>query len=114
MQLCSLPAQLAIEPSNPDYYFARAQAYENLLKYTEAKADYEKVLVFDPKNVDAVINLGAVCNKMNNYRRHSEFLTMLQVSINATSKYTLKRSLPLSALEKYDQALKVSDTAIND
>ena len=33
---------IGLEPSNPDYYYVRGQAYEKLSKYTEAKADFEK------------------------------------------------------------------------
>ena len=45
----------------------RGGVYEKLQKYDEAKSDYEKALVFDPKNIDAIISLGKVCNKMGNY-----------------------------------------------
>ena len=58
---------LGVEPSNPDYYIARAQVYVRLKKYAEAKSDYEKAIVFDPKNVDALISLGSVCNRMGSY-----------------------------------------------
>ena len=40
---------IGLEPSNPDYYYARGQAYEKLLKYAEAKADYEKAIGFCTK-----------------------------------------------------------------
>ena len=58
---------IGIEPSNPDYYYARGMAYQSLVKYNEAISDYEKVLVFAPKSVDALIGLGTVCNKMENF-----------------------------------------------
>src|SRR5664279_5958521 len=58
---------IGLEPSNPDYYYARGQAYEKLSKYPEAKGDFEKTLVFSPKDVDAMISLGAVCNKLALY-----------------------------------------------
>jgi tetratricopeptide (TPR) repeat protein len=103
---------LAIEPSNPDYYFARAQVYENLLKYPEAKADYEKVLVFDPKNADAVIDLGAVCNKMNNYPEALRILNHASALDKRNFKVYSEKVITLIALEKYDQALKVSDTTL--
>ncbi|MBN2862429.1 MAG: tetratricopeptide repeat protein, partial [Bacteroidales bacterium] len=46
------------EPSNPEYYYARGKALMSLLKYEEAKADFEKALVFSPKYVEAFISLG--------------------------------------------------------
>src|SRR5665811_293317 len=55
---------IGLEPSNPDYYYARGQAYEKLSKFADAKADFEKSLVFAPKSVDAMISLGEVCNKL--------------------------------------------------
>ncbi len=58
---------IGLEPSNPDYYYARGQAYEKLSKYAEAKADFEKTLVFAPKDVDAMISLGAVAIRLGNY-----------------------------------------------
>ena len=54
---------IGLEPSNSDYYFVRGEAYEKLGKIAEAKADFEKVIVFDTKNADAIVHLGDLCNK---------------------------------------------------
>jgi tetratricopeptide (TPR) repeat protein len=103
---------IGLEPSNPDYYYARGQAYEKLLKYPEAKADYEKVIVFDPKNVDAIINLGAVCNKTNSFEEALRLLNRASGLDKRNIKIYPEKIYTLISLEKYDQALKVSDTTL--
>jgi tetratricopeptide (TPR) repeat protein len=103
---------LAIEPSNPDFYYARGQAYDKLLKYKEAKSDYEKAIVFDPKNIDAIISLGAVNNKTGNYEEALKLLNRASAIDKRDPKVYPEKVITLIGLEKYDQALKVSDTAI--
>ena len=103
---------ISIEPSNPDYYYARGQAYEKLLKYAEAKADFEKSIVFAPKNVDAMISLGAVCNKTGNYEEALKLLNHASTIDKRNSKVYPVKVITLYNLARYDQALKVSDTAI--
>lgn len=103
---------IGLEPSNPDYYYARGQAYEKQLKYTEARADFEKAIVFEPKNVDAIISLGAVCNKTGNYKESLKLLNHASTLDKRNSRLYPEKVITLIALERYDQALKVSDTAI--
>jgi len=101
-----------LEPSNPDYYYARGQAYEKLSKYAEAKADFEKSLVFAPKNVDAVISLGAVCNKLGKYEEALKFLNRAAKLDKRNTRVYPEKVITLTNLKKYDQALQASDTAI--
>jgi tetratricopeptide (TPR) repeat protein len=103
---------LGLEPSNPDYYYARGQAYEKLSKYTEAKADFEKTLVFAPKDVDAMISLGAVCNKLGKYDEALKVLNHVSTLDKRNSKVYPEKVMSLYYLNKYDQALQASDTAI--
>jgi tetratricopeptide (TPR) repeat protein len=103
---------IGLEPSNPDYYYARGQAYEKLLKYTEAKADYEKTMVFAPKDVDALISLGIVSNKTGNFEEALKLLNHASSLDKRNSKVYPEKVITLIGLERYDQALKVSDTAI--
>jgi tetratricopeptide (TPR) repeat protein len=103
---------LAIEPSNPKYYYARGEAYKALKKYEEAKADYEKVIVFDPKGVDAFIGLGTVCNKMNNYEEALRHLNRASGLDKRNKEVYPEKVITLLGLKRYDQALKVSDTAV--
>ena len=103
---------IGLEPSNPDYYYARGQAYEMLSKYLEAKADFEKSLVFAPKNVDAMISLGAVCNKTGSYEESLKLLIRAATLDNRNTKVYPEKVIALTNLGKYDQALQASDTAI--
>ncbi len=103
---------IGLEPSNPDYYYARGQAYEKLSKYTEAKADFEKALVFAPKDVDAMISLGAVCNKMGNYEGSLKLLNHASAIDKRNSRVYPEKVLTLINLRMYDRALQSSDTAI--
>jgi len=103
---------IGLEPSNPDFYYARGQAYEKLLKYTEAKDDYEKAIVFAPKNVDAIISLGVICNKTGNFEEALKLLNRASGIDKRNSKVYPEKVITLIGLERYDQALKVSDTAI--
>lgn len=103
---------IAAEPTNTDYYFSRGEAYEKISKHAEAKSDFEKVLVFSPKNADAVIHLGLIANRLKNY---SEALTLLNHASGMDRRnYSIypEKIISLIGLGKYDQALKVSDTAL--
>jgi tetratricopeptide (TPR) repeat protein len=102
---------IGMEPSNPDYYFERGQMYEKISKFSEAKADYENTLVFAPKNVNAVIRLGAVCNKTGNFDEALKFLNKASVMDKRNALLYSEKVITLLGLERYDQALKVSDTA---
>lgn len=103
---------LGLEPSNPDYYYVRGQAYEKLSKYAEAKADFEKALVFAPKDVDAMISLGAVSNKLGKYDEALKVLNHVSTLDKRNSKVYPEKVMSLYYLNKYDQALQASDTAI--
>jgi tetratricopeptide (TPR) repeat protein len=103
---------IGLEPSNPDYYFARGQVYEKQAKYPEAKADFEKTLVFSPKEVDAMISLGAVCNKMGNYEESLRLLNRAATLDKRNTKVYPEKVISLTYLKRYDQALLASDTAI--
>ena len=103
---------IGLEPSNSDYYIARAQVYEKLLKYEDAKVDYEKSIIFKPKNVDPLISLGAVLNKLGKFE---EALTLLNRATRMDKRNPAiypEKVIALIGLEKYDQALRVSDTAV--
>lgn len=103
---------IGLEPSNPDYYSVRGEAYMKILKYAEAKADFEKVLVFEPKNVNALINLGAVCNKTNSFEEALKILNRAIGLDKRNSKVYPEKVQTLIGLERYDQALRTSDTAV--
>jgi tetratricopeptide (TPR) repeat protein len=103
---------IGIEPSNPDYYYARGMAYKSLVKYNEAKSDFEKALVFAPKSVDALIGLGAVCNKMGVFEEALKSLNRASSIDKRNGAIYPEKVITLIGLEKYDMALRVSDTAV--
>jgi tetratricopeptide (TPR) repeat protein len=103
---------LGVEPSNPDYYIARGEAYEKMGKLQEAKGDFEKAIVFKPKDVGAHINLGRVCNLLGQYDQALVLLNRASGLDKRSYQVYPEKVKTLMGLEKYDQALKVSDTAI--
>jgi tetratricopeptide (TPR) repeat protein len=103
---------IGLEPSNPDYYYARGQAFEKMAKYKEAKADFEKSLVFAPKSIDAMISLGAVNNKLGNWEEALKLLNHVAAIDKRNSKVYPEKVITLTYLKRYDQALQTSDTAI--
>jgi len=103
---------ITIAPTEPDFYYARGQAYEKLLKYDEAKADYEKVVLFDAKNVNPVIRLGAIYNRTGKYDEALKQLNHASAMEKKNNEIYKEKVITLIALEKYDQALKVSDTTL--
>jgi tetratricopeptide (TPR) repeat protein len=104
---------IGLEPSNAAYYFARGSAYEKVKKYKEAEADYEKSLVFSPKNVGCFISLGRVHNYMGKYSEALPLLNRVSALDKKNSQVYPEKVITLIGLGKYDQALKVSDSAIN-
>jgi tetratricopeptide (TPR) repeat protein len=110
--IAQFTSAIGIEPMNPDYYYARGEVYEKLSKLAEAKADYEKTLIFSPKDVDAIIRLGVVTNRMGDHR---ESLSLLNHALDLdvrNPKIQPARVITLIDLGMYDQALVASDTAI--
>lgn len=103
---------IGIEPSNAEYYFARGNAYEKIKKYNEAYADYEKAIVFKPKDVASIISLGRICNATGKYPEALALLNRASALDKRNSQIYPEKVITLIGLEKYDQALKVSDTAV--
>lgn len=103
---------IGLEPSNSNYYFVRGKTYEKLLKFEEAKADYEKSIVFEPKEAEVIISLGAVCNKLGKFDEALIYLNRASRVDKRNPRVYPEKIITLIGLEKYDQALRVSDTAI--
>jgi tetratricopeptide (TPR) repeat protein len=110
--LVQFTSAIGIEPSNADYYIARAQVYMKLQKYSDAKSDYGKAVVFDRKNVDAFISYGSVCNKMGSYEEALKILNHATAMEKHNTRVYPEKVISLTGLERYDQALKVSDSAL--
>ena len=110
--IAQFTSAIGLEPSNADYYFERGKAYEKLVKYTEAKADYEKASVFSPKNTDILVCIGAICNKTGQFEEALKLLNKASGMDKRHAGVYPEKVITLIGLEKYDQALKVSDTAL--
>ncbi|MBI5008203.1 MAG: caspase family protein, partial [Bacteroidia bacterium] len=81
-------------------------------KLDEAKADYEKVIVFDAKDVDAMVHLGDLYNRTGKYEEALKQLNHATALDKRNEEAYPVKVITLLALEKFDQALKVSDTAV--
>ncbi len=103
---------IGLEPMNAEYYFARGEAYEGAKKYKEAYDDYEKALVFKPKEASYVVKKGRICNQLGKF---DEAIVLLNRATALDKRDALvypQKVITLLGLEKYDQALRASDTAI--
>lgn len=103
---------IGAEPSNANYYYARGEAYKALVKLNEAKADFEKAIVFAPKDVDSFISLGEVCNKLQLYDEALKCLNRASAIDKRNPNVYPEKVITLIGLSRYDQALRVSDTAL--
>lgn len=103
---------IGIEPSNPLYYNARGRAFEELGKNIEAKADYDKAVVFSPKDVNTIVRLGAVSYKLGLYKEALVFLNRATGLDKRNKDAYPEKVKTLLKLEKYDQAKLASDTAL--
>jgi len=103
---------IELKPTDIDLYVARGRALENLERYDEAYADYEKAKVFDPKEEEVLFLLGRVSNKMGNYDRALLHLNHASKVAKREAKVYPEKVKTLLELKQYEQALKVSDTAM--
>jgi len=83
-----------------------------LEKFSEAKADLRRLLSLHPKIVNAYIGLGKVCNRLNNYEEALAYLDRASGLEKRNALIYPEKVKTLIGLERYDQALRVSDTAV--
>jgi tetratricopeptide (TPR) repeat protein len=102
---------IGAEPSNDEYYYIRGEAYEKGNKIKEAYSDFEKAIVFKPKEVRYLVALGRVCNKLGKYDEALVLLDKASGLEKRNGKVYPEKAITLIAQRKFDQALKVSDTA---
>jgi tetratricopeptide (TPR) repeat protein len=103
---------IGAEPSNDEYYFARGVAYEKGNKNNEAYSDFDKAIVFKSKDVRYLVALARVCNKLGKYDQALVLLNKASGLEKRNSSIYPEKTLTLYNLRKFDQALRVSDTAI--
>ncbi|MDT8401441.1 MAG: tetratricopeptide repeat protein [Bacteroidales bacterium] len=103
---------IELKPTKIDLYIARGSVLETIKKYEEAYADYEKARVFDPKEADVLFFLGRVSNKMGDYRQALAHLNHASAVARKDARIYPEKVKTLLELAMYEQALKVSDTAM--
>jgi tetratricopeptide (TPR) repeat protein len=68
-------------PENPDVYYLRGVAYENLRLHEKALQDYVKCAELDPARVDALNNKGVVLAKMERFAEAvAEFTRVIELA----------------------------------
>jgi tetratricopeptide (TPR) repeat protein len=110
--IAQFTSAIGLEPSNANYYFTRGKAYESLNKLDEAGADFDKAIVFGPKNVNALISLGRIYNKTGRFEEALPLLNRASDIDKRNRTVYPEKVITLIGLKKFDQALRVSDTAI--
>lgn len=103
---------IELKPSKIDLYLERGVALETLQRYEEAYSDFEKANVFDPKEVDALYLMGRVSNSMGEYEQALAHLNRASGLAKRDARIYPEKVKTLLGLGLYDQALKVSDTAM--
>ncbi len=101
-----------LDPANPLYYTARGNVYSKLGKHEDARDDLEKSVMFQPKSVEALIGLGHAYNNLGDYEQALKHLNRASAIERRNPQVYPEKVISLIGLERYDQALKVSDTAM--
>ncbi len=94
------------DQSNPSFYYARAALYDNSKNFDKAKEDYNKCLELDPKNFNALYNLGVMyfnqgVEEMNVANDETDFKKY--EAKKAIADKTFKKALPY-----FEKALEVN------
>jgi tetratricopeptide (TPR) repeat protein len=110
--IAQFTSAIGLDPSNAEYYSERGRIYELLEKYKEARSDYENAMVFAPKDAEPVISLGRICNKTGNFEEAFALFNRATGMDKRNAKIYPQKVIALIGLERYDLALKVSDTAL--
>ncbi|MFO8234969.1 MAG: DUF2225 domain-containing protein [Bacteroidales bacterium] len=103
---------IQLKPTDIDMYIERGKAYEAMELYDEAYTDYEKAHVFDPKEEEVLYLMGRINNKMGNYEQALAHLNRASAVAKREAKIYPEKVWTLLQIEEYEQALKVSDTAM--
>ncbi|MFP4487844.1 MAG: tetratricopeptide repeat protein [Bacteroidales bacterium] len=103
---------IQLKPTDIDIYIERGKAYEAMELYDEAYTDYEKAHVFDPKEEEVLYLMGRINNKMGNYEQALAHLNRASAVAKREAKIYPEKVWTLLQMEEYEQALKVSDTAM--
>ena len=66
----------SLEPDNPDWIYNHAISLHELQLYDDAIQEYEQVLLLDPKDTDAMINIAVIYSEMGELDNSEKYLQM--------------------------------------
>ncbi|MDR1592635.1 MAG: tetratricopeptide repeat protein [Prevotellaceae bacterium] len=89
---------IAKDNTNPVYYNAKGLMMQQLDRFDEAIACYDKALEIDPENVAALINRGIVV--------HTQAANLDKSALNIRNNRVLEEQIKAQAQEKYKESLK--------
>ena len=67
MAIINSSTAIKIKPSDPNSWYSRAIAKENLFAWKSARQDYDKAIALAPNFVDAIVNRGANKDEAKEY-----------------------------------------------
>ncbi len=103
---------VALDPDFTKAFVERGKLYDKAGNNEAAIEDFSKATVFEPKNEDLFYYLGKCYNKVGKY---NQALGALNKATNLAKRELLpyqEKILTLLALEKFERALEVVDTAL--
>ena len=100
-------------PDNPDVQYALGRLYEDTAALDKARASYEKLLVRDPKNVDALLHMGWVEVRANNSQGSLDYLNRA-LTLAVQLGNDAETALILDAIGTAYQYLNKRDEALNN
>jgi eukaryotic-like serine/threonine-protein kinase len=106
--------QLAkILPEDSDVQYALARLYDDSGSLDKARAQYEKLLALDPKNVDLLLHMGTLENYRNNPQAGLDYLTRgLTISVQLGNEE--EKAAILEAIGNSYQQMNKPDDALRN
>ncbi|MFO0429350.1 MAG: tetratricopeptide repeat protein [Planctomyces sp.] len=99
-------------PENPDAFYLRGVAYENLGLNEKALPDYQKCLELEPEHTDALNNQGVVLAKMERFQDAVAVFSKLQEIAPDNVLAIRNRALSYQDLGQFDDARREFDRAV--
>jgi tetratricopeptide (TPR) repeat protein len=103
---------VGINPEYKEAYYMRGLSFIQMKEFQKAADDFNRAVIFDPKNIDLYYQLGVVLYELKKY---NESLDMLNKVTNMSKKYVAayqEKIMVMMALDQGFNAIKVSDSAL--
>ena len=101
-----------ILPDDPDVQYALGRLYEDTASLDKARANYQKILDRDPKNVDALVHMGWVDIRANNFQGSLDYLNRA-LTLTVQVGNDEEKALVLDALGMAYEHINKLDEALN-